>query len=120
MTCHCGEPYGHHDGSRVFFVSALDGPKSAFLAGPFETHDEALARVDEYRSRAYRDFRDVNPWVGFGTAQTDRETAKQIKVKYPEDRYKCLSCPTTVILPAGAAIGTNGVLCSRCARREAA
>jgi len=123
MTCRCGEPLGPHDGSKVFFVSAIDGPKSAFLAGPFDTHEAALDRVDEYRERAHRDFRDVNPWVGFGTAQTDRETAKQIKVKYPEERLHgsvCLSCPTTVWLPVGATVGTNGALCSKCSRKEAA
>jgi hypothetical protein len=33
-----------------YYVSALDGPRHALVAGPFATHEEALSRVDAERA----------------------------------------------------------------------
>lgn len=37
---------------RAFYVSAIDGPKTFLIAGPYDSHDAALARVDPVRSHA--------------------------------------------------------------------
>lgn len=49
-----------------YFVSVQDGEKYAVLAGPYETHDEALHTVTDVRRLAVsRDPR--SPWYAFGT-----------------------------------------------------
>jgi hypothetical protein len=35
-----------------YFVSAIDGSKAYIMAGPYETHGEALAKVDPARGSA--------------------------------------------------------------------
>lgn len=53
---------------RRFYVSVIDGARYAFLAGPFATHEEALAKVDAARKRA--DEVDPRAWFyAYGTAQ---------------------------------------------------
>ncbi len=34
----------------VFYVSAIDGPKRCLMAGPYATHELALADVDRVRT----------------------------------------------------------------------
>jgi hypothetical protein len=50
-----------------YYTSIRNGPRHGFLAGPFRTHTEALALVDDARYVAHR----VNPlqvaFAGFGT-----------------------------------------------------
>ena len=49
-----------------FFVSVENNGRHAFLAGPYETHDEALySVVDVRRLAASKDAR--SPWYSFGT-----------------------------------------------------
>jgi hypothetical protein len=50
-TCECGE---RHAPGASYYVSAEDGGRSALASGPYPTHAEALARVDEVRERAIR------------------------------------------------------------------
>jgi hypothetical protein len=53
---------------RKFYVSAIDGPRYTFLAGPFNTHQEALDLVDSARTKA----NEVDPrawFYAYGTAQ---------------------------------------------------
>jgi len=51
---------------REFFVSVIDGERVAYLAGPFETHDDAIFAVPAARRKAGRlDSRAV--WYAFGT-----------------------------------------------------
>ena len=49
-----------HD-QPFFYVSVLNGPRLALLAGPFQTHEEALAMVDQARETAQR----IDPWAWF-------------------------------------------------------
>ena len=37
---------------RKFYVTAIDGPRVYFLAGPYNTHDEAAAAVETVREIA--------------------------------------------------------------------
>lgn len=53
-----------------YYVSALDGPRTALVAGPFPTHAEALSWVDRARTAAG----EVDPkavWYAFGTCRID-------------------------------------------------
>jgi hypothetical protein len=61
QTCNiCGRntPYTDWDrcercnGARFFYVSAIDGSRRALVAGPYDTHAEALAKIDEARHAA--------------------------------------------------------------------
>lgn len=51
---------------RDYYVDIIRDKRVALLAGPFETHDEALALVGEVRSIAY----DVDPWTWFDLCGT--------------------------------------------------
>lgn len=54
----------------MFYVTAHNGAKYIALAGPYETHDAALAKVEAATRRAY----DVDvraPWYTYGTCRTD-------------------------------------------------
>lgn len=73
MTCTC--PPGAHDsdapGSR-YWVSVQDAGRSAFVAGPYDTHGEAEADVDLVRRLGEeRDPRAV--FYAWGTARTDAD-----------------------------------------------
>jgi biotin carboxylase len=51
-----------------YFVTAIDGLRRYFLAGPWPTHAEALAQVDAVRRFAEQtDPRAV--WMAYGTAR---------------------------------------------------
>ncbi len=50
-TCECGE---HHAPGASYYVSAVDGSRSALASGPYDTHAEALAAVEVVRERAVR------------------------------------------------------------------
>ena len=56
-----------------YYVSVIDGPRFGLLRGPFDAHDEALARVDETRKAA--ESLDPRAWFyAFGTCRVERET----------------------------------------------
>ena len=58
--------------ARFFYVSVIDGKRRALLAGPYDTHAEALALVEQVRRKAY----DIDPkshFYAFGTAGSDEE-----------------------------------------------
>lgn len=55
-----------------YYVSALDGDRSARVRGPFTTHPEALAAVDEAR-RKLIDLKPEAHWYAFGTCRTERD-----------------------------------------------
>lgn len=51
-----------------FYVSVVDGDRKALVAGPFATHEEALAQVDAERTK----WNDLDPRAWFyawGTAK---------------------------------------------------
>lgn len=51
-----------------YYVSVMDAGRYAFLLGPFDTHEEALAHVDAANRKAC----EVDPrahWYAFGTAK---------------------------------------------------
>lgn len=51
-----------------YYVTAIDGAKRYFLAGPWETHAEALAQVESVRRFAeLTDPRAI--WMAYGTAR---------------------------------------------------
>jgi hypothetical protein len=50
-----------------YYISIKDGPRHGFLAGPFRTHTEALALVDDARRVAQRVNRVQATFAGFGT-----------------------------------------------------
>ena len=43
---------GNWTDESCFYVSVVDGPRFGLLAGPFQTHAEALAKVDAARKVA--------------------------------------------------------------------
>ena len=54
--------------TRYYYVSVIDGAEYRFLAGPFDTHAEALAHVEPARKLAIE--YDRKAWFyGFGTAR---------------------------------------------------
>ena len=55
----------------MYYVTMIRGRRVAWLAGPYDTHAEALERVDEAKRRAC----EINCWHDFdefGTARTTR------------------------------------------------
>lgn len=56
---------------REYFVTAVDGRRTAFLLGPYRTHEEALSHVDEGKRLACA--ADERAWFYlYGTASTER------------------------------------------------
>lgn len=59
---------------RFHYVSAVDGPRRFLIAGPFETHDAALERVDAVRAIACDHSRNTNAgraaFMAWGTASS--------------------------------------------------
>lgn len=54
----------------MFYVSVTNGKKYVALAGPYDTHDAALAAVPEARRKAF-DADPRAPWYAYGTCRTD-------------------------------------------------
>lgn len=55
---------------RKFYVSAINGSRRHLVAGPYESHDAALAKVDTVRKMA--DERDSRAhFMAWGTASGD-------------------------------------------------
>ena len=48
-TCECGQK--HHPGAN-YYVSVQDGKKTGLLSGPYKTHAEAVAKVNEVKEKA--------------------------------------------------------------------
>lgn len=48
-TCECGNS---HPSGANFYVTVIDGRKTIPLSGPYPTHAEAVAMVDEVKERA--------------------------------------------------------------------
>lgn len=62
-----------------YYVSVMDGPRFGLLAGPFQTHIEALEFVDRAKEEAYRvDPRSV--FYAFGTTAMKPEYRKPGKM----------------------------------------
>ena len=77
IPCDCdgGRTYCGPQADLAFFVSCVNGPRVAFVAGPYRTHQDALdafRAVQEYAERV--DPRAV--WYSFGTgrARKDQKT----------------------------------------------
>jgi hypothetical protein len=55
-------------GDPGYYVSVIDGARSRLVAGPFSTHEEALAQVDPQRNHWYE--LDPKSWFyAWGTAR---------------------------------------------------
>jgi hypothetical protein len=60
-----------HTEPRAYYVTMLRGKRVAWLAGPFDTHKEALSKVDDAKREACR----LDVWAdfdAFGTASVPR------------------------------------------------
>lgn len=54
-----------------YFVTCIDAGRVWYMAGPYKTHEEALAKVDAAREIGIKN----NPWASFyewGTCLTER------------------------------------------------
>lgn len=59
-----------HTPRACYYVSAIDGSKRYLVAGPYPTHEQALAKVEQVRREAYE--RDGRAWfMAWGTAGSD-------------------------------------------------
>jgi hypothetical protein len=57
-----------------YYVSAIDGPRKYLIAGPYPSHDAALAKVQQVRDAANE--RDGRAWfMAWGTAGSDEGIA---------------------------------------------
>lgn len=68
MSCLCGMTHDDEDPRRKFYVSVIDGDRWNFLVGPYETHEAAMADVEEVRALA----ESKDQWAhfyDFGTAR---------------------------------------------------
>lgn len=78
ITCGCGER--HHLGAW-YYVSVIREPERprsdmVLAAGPYLTHQEALARVDAVRRVVGAKYQGslASPWYGYGTVAMPRGT----------------------------------------------
>jgi hypothetical protein len=69
-ACVCGAP-SCPGGGGGYYVSLVEGPRRGLLLGPFETHQEALGRVEDGRRRASA----ADPWLDFAAFGTLRVKA---------------------------------------------
>lgn len=68
-TCQPGAHASDPPGSR-YYVSVQDAGRSAFVAGPYDTHEEAESDVELVRRLG----EELDPrafWYAWGTARTD-------------------------------------------------
>ncbi|MBN8294565.1 hypothetical protein JI664_21510 [Rhodobacter sp. NTK016B] len=64
---------------QAFYVSAIDGKRAARIAGPFDSHDEAIAHVEPVRNLAY----DITPrshWWSWGTCSLPEHDGRQCPI----------------------------------------
>ena len=58
-----------------YYISAIDGPKHAFVSGPYKTHAQALAELDVCREKTIQ----VDPkthFAAFGTCRVKADCTK--------------------------------------------
>ena len=66
----------NEDTGGNYYVSAIDGPKVYLLAGPYETHQEALDLVDQCNELS-QSLDDRAFWFAYGTCRVkDTEYVK--------------------------------------------
>ena|SRR5208283_535944 len=59
-------------GKGNYYVTAMDGPSFYYMAGPYQTHGEALAMVDTARDLADKHDRSGKAWfMSWGTVRTE-------------------------------------------------
>lgn len=66
----CGCPAGSHDNGDPggFYVTVKDGGRTGRLLGPYDSHGEALARVEDGR-RLAKAANDRAFWYAYGTSR---------------------------------------------------
>lgn len=62
----------------AYYVSVIDGPRRALLAGPWPTHAEALAMVETVRTKAC-ELDGRGHWYAFGTARLPNDDSVPIR-----------------------------------------
>lgn len=55
-----------------YYVTAVDGGRVAYLAGPYRRHGDALRMVEPARDALHALDPNRAPWCGVGTARTPR------------------------------------------------
>jgi hypothetical protein len=64
-----------------YYVSAIDGPHYYLMAGPYQTHGEALADVDKVHSICIdKDSTGKAHWMGWGTCHRKDDYRKPGKL----------------------------------------
>ena len=56
----------------MFYVSVVRGSDYRLLAGPYQTHEQALQNVDKYRRKAI-EYDSRAHWYAFGTCKIKNE-----------------------------------------------
>lgn len=100
-----------------YYVSCVDGPRVALPAGPFATHAEALAAVDEQRTK----WAELDPRTHFAAWGTCRVRAKGEQV--PAKPRRRVRLPLFQQQPSEGRfrvyVSPNGSLCTRFAGERA-
>lgn len=71
---------------RAYYVSIIDGRRYNLLAGPFHTHQEALALVHRVRDEAYEVNAREAAFAAFGTCSL--QDAAAVRIGLLNDRLK--------------------------------
>lgn len=71
-TCTCGK---RHPFGAKFYVTARDAGRTALVAGPYDTHAEAIAKLPEAKAAAIENEPRAH-FYSFGTAAVPRSKAK--------------------------------------------
>lgn len=102
----------------AYYVSVIDGPRRALLAGPWDTHAEALAAVDTVRELGQR----IDPkshFYAWGTARLPdddsvpiREGSLNRRLHYQTGHGTLCSLDNAANVPASS--GWGAVFCPHC------
>ena len=68
VSCPCGASHDDEAPGRLFYVSVVDGGRYGFLSGPYATHAEAMADVNEVQVLAEKHDPGA-AFYAFGTAR---------------------------------------------------
>ena len=69
------------DQPGFYYVSLIDGPRFALLAGPYSTHREALDMVTPAKEAANKVNRQQAAFAGFGTCRLEHDAGAGILQK---------------------------------------
>lgn len=70
------------DPERAYYVTIIDADRYSLALGPFETHRQALAKVESVNDWVREQGYAGAPWWGFGTSSIDRADARPGKLNH--------------------------------------